>query len=95
MASWVCDCLLSTRTCASLSSPCSSIVGQFPVFRRNHQSLPNRAVYGGIRASSRSMEEQDAKGSGTTARGRRLLKVRGEKRRREHERRNNYPAWAK
>ncbi|KAK1379302.1 Alpha-galactosidase-like [Heracleum sosnowskyi] len=37
----------------------------------------------------------DAKGSGTTARGRRLLKVREEKRKREYDRVHNYPAWAK
>lgn len=36
-----------------------------------------------------------AKGSGTTARGRRLLKVREEKRRREYDRLHNYPTWAK
>ncbi|KAL6130177.1 hypothetical protein ACLB2K_068558 [Fragaria x ananassa] len=36
-----------------------------------------------------------AKGSGTTARGRRLLKIREDKRRREYERLHNYPAWAK
>ncbi|WOK98382.1 hypothetical protein Cni_G07093 [Canna indica] len=36
-----------------------------------------------------------SKGSGTTARGRRLLRVREEKRRREYERIHNYPAWAK
>lgn len=39
--------------------------------------------------------EKAAKGSGTTARGRRLLKVREEKRKREYERLHNYPAWAK
>ncbi|KAJ8759295.1 hypothetical protein K2173_006815 [Erythroxylum novogranatense] len=33
--------------------------------------------------------------SGTTARGRRLLKVREDKRKREHDRLHNYPAWAK
>lgn len=37
----------------------------------------------------------DAKGSGTTARSRRLLKLREEKRKREHDRLHNYPAWAK
>ncbi|XP_068647027.1 uncharacterized protein [Aristolochia californica] len=37
----------------------------------------------------------EAKGSGTTARGRRLLKVREEKRKREYDRKHNYPAWAK
>ncbi|CAL9104738.1 uncharacterized protein LOC135633248 isoform X1 [Musa acuminata AAA Group] len=36
-----------------------------------------------------------AKGSGTSARGRRLLKVREEKRKREYDRILNYPSWAK
>lgn len=36
-----------------------------------------------------------AKGSGTTARGRRLVKIREEKRKREYDRLHNYPAWAK
>ncbi|CAK9184302.1 unnamed protein product [Ilex paraguariensis] len=36
-----------------------------------------------------------SKGSGTTARGRRLLKIREEKRKREYDRLHNYPAWAK
>ncbi|KAL5542971.1 hypothetical protein UlMin_010681 [Ulmus minor] len=36
-----------------------------------------------------------AKGSGTTARGRRLLKLREEKRKRELDRLHNYPNWAK
>lgn len=36
-----------------------------------------------------------AKGSGTTARGRRLLKVREDKRKREYDKLHNYPAWAK
>nr|XP_007150866.1 hypothetical protein PHAVU_004G000700g [Phaseolus vulgaris]ESW22860.1 hypothetical protein PHAVU_004G000700g [Phaseolus vulgaris] len=38
---------------------------------------------------------EDIKGSGTTARRRRLLKVREEKQQREYERLHNYPAWAK
>ncbi|KAA3482615.1 Glycoside hydrolase, clan GH-D [Gossypium australe] len=37
----------------------------------------------------------DVKGSGTTARGRRLLKIREEKRKREFDRLHNYPSWAK
>ncbi|KAL2230300.1 UNVERIFIED_CONTAM: hypothetical protein Sindi_1624400 [Sesamum indicum] len=45
--------------------------------------------------SSSLLNGKDAKGSGTTARGRRLLKVREEKRKREYEQRHNYPAWAK
>ncbi|CAA3023336.1 Hypothetical predicted protein [Olea europaea subsp. europaea] len=36
-----------------------------------------------------------AKGSGTTARERRLLRVREEKRKREYDHLRNYPAWAK
>ncbi|KAJ4974605.1 hypothetical protein NE237_007779 [Protea cynaroides] len=36
-----------------------------------------------------------AKGSGTTARGRRLLRLREEKRKREYDRLHNYPTWAK
>jgi len=44
---------------------------------------------------SRDREKGMAKSSGTSARGRRLLKLREEKHRREHERLNNYPAWAK
>lgn len=39
--------------------------------------------------------EKAAKGSGTSARGRRLLKVREEKRKREYDRLHNYPSWAK
>ncbi|KAK9130897.1 hypothetical protein Sjap_011384 [Stephania japonica] len=40
-------------------------------------------------------EDEAAKGSGTTARGRRLLRVREEKRKREHEHLHTYPQWAK
>ncbi|KAF7809557.1 uncharacterized protein G2W53_036300 [Senna tora] len=38
---------------------------------------------------------QHIKGSGTSARGRRLLRIREEKRQREFDRAHNYPAWAK
>lgn len=41
------------------------------------------------------MSEDKKKGSGTTARGRRLLKVREEKRKRDYERLHDYPSWAK
>ncbi|KAG2334420.1 hypothetical protein Bca52824_005600 [Brassica carinata] len=41
------------------------------------------------------MSEEKTKGSGTTARGRRLLKVREEKRKRDYERLHDYPSWAK
>ncbi|OVA10765.1 Protein of unknown function DUF3531 [Macleaya cordata] len=45
--------------------------------------------------SATTITEVPAKGSGTTARGRRLLKVREEKRKREYDRLHNYPSWAK
>lgn len=40
-------------------------------------------------------QAEAAKGSGTTARGRRLVKIREEKRKREYDRVHKYPAWAK
>ncbi|KAM1064719.1 hypothetical protein ACFX15_019808 [Malus domestica] len=40
-------------------------------------------------------QAEAAKGSGTTARGRRLVKIREEKRKREYDRLHRYPAWAK
>lgn len=46
-------------------------------------------------SSNQVLNANAAKGSGTTARGRRLLKVREEKRKREYDRVHNYPAWAK
>ncbi|KAA8531405.1 hypothetical protein F0562_006099 [Nyssa sinensis] len=46
-------------------------------------------------SSSGILNGRAAKGSGTTARGRRLLKIREEKRKREYDRLHNYPAWAK
>ncbi|KAL3507089.1 hypothetical protein ACH5RR_032471 [Cinchona calisaya] len=42
-----------------------------------------------------NFDGRTSKGSGTTARGRRLLKVREEKRKREYDHLHNYPAWAK
>lgn len=63
---------------------------------------PTRAVSPGGRQGGGPEAEEEAPavgsratGSGTTARGRRLLKVREEKRRREYERTHSYPAWAK
>jgi hypothetical protein len=46
-------------------------------------------------STTRSGRKQAIKGSGTTARGRRLLRIREEKQQREYDRLNNYPAWAK
>lgn len=48
-----------------------------------------------VPSTSEGMIGDSAKGSGTTARGRRLLKVREEKRKRDQERLHDYPAWAK
>ncbi|XP_051120772.1 uncharacterized protein LOC127244330 [Andrographis paniculata] len=45
--------------------------------------------------SSNVPNEKAVKGSGTTARGRRLLKVQEEKRKRDYEQLHNYPTWAK
>ena len=42
--------------------------------------------------SSEILNGKAAKGSGTTARGRRLLKIREDKRKREYDRLHNYPA---
>lgn len=46
-------------------------------------------------STSRVTITSDVKGSGTTARGRRLLKIREEQRKRELDKLHNYPAWAK
>ncbi|KAL9453188.1 hypothetical protein AB3S75_008896 [Citrus x aurantiifolia] len=62
------------------------------------QPIHAAASEDGGRSSSGRNERNEvvgAKGSGTSARGRRLLKVREEKRRREHDRLHNYPSWAK
>ncbi|KAM7276038.1 hypothetical protein ACFE04_017904 [Oxalis oulophora] len=44
---------------------------------------------------SKNDDDDNVKGSGTTARERRLLKVREEKRKRDFDRIHNYPSWAK
>ena len=46
-------------------------------------------------STSNVTSTSDVKDSGTTARGRRLFKIREEKRKRELDRLHNYPAWAK
>ncbi|GMN52686.1 hypothetical protein TIFTF001_021819 [Ficus carica] len=78
----------------------------FPFLSRNQSLLfvapfsrPNPPPPLFLCAASLSKDDDErseaAKGSGTTARGRRLLKLREEKRKREYDRLNNYPAWAK
>lgn len=57
-----------------------------------------RTLFLCAKRTSEATEEEDsnvAKSSGTSARGRRLLRVREEKRKREYERVHNYPQWAK
>ncbi|WJX65200.1 hypothetical protein P8452_49885 [Trifolium repens] len=64
--------------------------------------LPSSTVFVCVSKSNdneidKSEEESlsSIKGSGTTARGRRLLRIRQEKQQREYERLHNYPDWAK
>ena len=59
-------------------------------------SMPNSRDLTNIDDSNGGvLDGKTSKGSGTTARGRRLIKVREEKRKREYDRLHNYPAWAK
>lgn len=44
---------------------------------------------------SSGRKDEAIKGSGTTARARRLLRIREEKQQREYDRLNNYPSWAR
>ncbi|XP_073012631.1 uncharacterized protein [Typha latifolia] len=65
----------------------------------SRSALPRRAgkpnEEGGGEGEGSKGDTGRAKSSGTTARGRRLLKVREEKRKREFDRTHNYPTWAK
>ncbi|XP_027172907.1 uncharacterized protein LOC113772496 isoform X1 [Coffea eugenioides] len=59
-------------------------------------SMPNSRDLTNIDDSNGGvLDGKTSKGSGTTARRRRLIKVREEKRKREYDRFHNYPAWAK
>ena len=65
---------------------------------KKKKSLPPRiraAAAEEANSTTNVTRTSDVKGSGTTARGRRLLKIREEKRKRELDRLHNYPAWAK
>ncbi|RZC75189.1 hypothetical protein C5167_050669 [Papaver somniferum] len=75
-----------------------------PTFSSNTPNTPptrslkiwvRKSIIQGENEEPIGVEEVTAKGSGTTARGRRLLKVREEKRKREYDRIHNYPSWAK
>lgn len=102
---WTCPCTVALPSpspnskahfliCLNFPTICSSnvICNQFP--------MKNSTAIKALSASNNGDEIGDrkngmAKASGTSARGRRVLKLREEKRRREHERLNTYPAWAK
>lgn len=99
-----CSCSLSAAQFSVV--PQYNVFLPLPTIRklRQHMPLPVVAVAkkdlrGSVNDTEPSTSDdgsgKSAKGSGTTARGRRLLKVREEKRKRDQERLHNYPAWAK
>uniref|UniRef100_A0A7C9CI06 DNA-directed RNA polymerase n=1 Tax=Opuntia streptacantha TaxID=393608 RepID=A0A7C9CI06_OPUST len=102
---WACLCTVPLPSPASNSKPHFLICHCFPTnwsFKVlcNPFPMTNSTVIKALSAQNNGGESGDrekgmAKSSGTSARGRRLLKLREEKHRREHERLNNYPAWAK
>ncbi|KAL0784133.1 hypothetical protein Bca101_000378 [Brassica carinata] len=89
----------------SLSLPCLNLVfSPFLASQRQPFSLHKRNLPSLVAVSSNSDNvagengggmSEAKKGSGTTARGRRLLKVREEKRKRDYDRLHDYPSWAK
>ncbi|KAJ0967845.1 hypothetical protein J5N97_024762 [Dioscorea zingiberensis] len=94
-----------TTTNTSTSNP-PPLLLQWPVSKAKltYHKMENRvsviataskANEGAPMAAEGEVYLREAKGSGTTARGRRLLRVREEKRKRENDRIHNYPAWAK
>nr|ACJ85459.1 unknown [Medicago truncatula] len=99
MSSTACGCWYYNNYCcppqsrlnSSSSSSSSSVLKRSPsttcVFVCASKSSKSKSNGGEI--------DKSIKGSGTTARGRRLLKIRQDKQQREQERVHNYPAWAK
>ncbi|WCJ38945.1 hypothetical protein M5689_019974 [Euphorbia peplus] len=76
------------------NTSCGSIHGLSNI--RNRKRMVGRpSLICSSSADLNSYSKNDAVLSGTTARGRRLLKLREEKRLREHDRLHNYPSWAK
>ncbi|GAB2284970.1 hypothetical protein Dimus_019425 [Dionaea muscipula] len=75
----------------------------FPQFHRIHSRHPPRPSSSVSITRCDSIRQQEgkevaaagAKGSGTSARGRRLVKLREVKRKREYDRLHDYPPWAK
>ncbi|MQL72186.1 hypothetical protein Taro_004562, partial [Colocasia esculenta] len=59
------------------------------------RALPAASAAEGEEGSSEAAAAANARRSGTTARERRLLRVREDKRKREYDRIHNYPTWAK
>ncbi|RZC71544.1 hypothetical protein C5167_034693 [Papaver somniferum] len=75
--------------------PKNSLKTQNPPPKRSIKIWARKSIIQEENEEPIGVEEVTAKGSGTTARGRRLLKVREEKRKREYDRIHNYPSWAK
>lgn len=68
----------------------------FSPHKRNHPTLVSvSANSNNLAGENDGGMSAEKKGSGTTARGRRLLKVREDKRKREYDRLHDYPSWAK
>ncbi|MFS7988684.1 hypothetical protein Hanom_Chr11g01037781 [Helianthus anomalus] len=91
-------CSSAFNHCSSIS-PNQKVLHSCPKFvlRTERTKFYIRAVAGdgdGAVGGGGSVVD-DVRGSGTTARGRRLLRVREEKRKREYDRLHNYPSWAK
>ncbi|GMH10880.1 hypothetical protein Nepgr_012721 [Nepenthes gracilis] len=85
-----------------LNFPCPASISGIRELKSNRRSflasIKNSSV--AMSGDSDGSDVEDgkrgvAKGSGTKARGRRLLKLKEEKRKREYDRLHNYPAWAK
>lgn len=93
--------LLSLPSCTSNLNFAFSpfLVCQTQPFSPHKRNLPTLFA---VSANSDNLSRENdggmsaaKKGSGTTARGRRLLKVREEKRKRDYDRLHDYPSWAK
>lgn len=84
----------ANRNCQHRMVP-STVVCSRKDSRRNADQIIDVTPCTSDGDSSSALNGKAIKGSGTTARGRRLLKVQEEKRKREYERLHNYPSWAK
>lgn len=92
-----CDCLVknSMRTRQRATLVAASMANSKDICKVVGEHSDDSLATSNSSSSSVILDGKSAKGSGTTARGRRLLKVREEKRKREYDHLHNYPAWAK